>query len=142
MVMRSPRLASIAALTILGAGLCAACGPISFPLIGSSTNDSVATAPKPAIAVPASSNPNVSATPTVVSATTKKGPQPVAVTRGSITNVLSVDGVVSPQDQTTLTYPTKTTANAVNVKAGQAVHQGDSLIDFDSGSVPKDLDAA
>src|SRR5579859_7638139 len=146
MAMRSPRWPLLAALTLLAAGLCAACGPVSLPLIGSSTDGSVSTASKPAIAVASSANTGSSAnaapTPATAAATTKAGPQPVAVKRGSITNVLSLDGLVSPQDQTPLTYQWKAIVSTLNVKAGQTVQRGDSLIDFDTGDIPKTLDDA
>jgi HlyD family secretion protein len=64
------------------------------------------------------------------------------VTRGSITNVLTLDGVVAPREQTPLIYQWKAIVDNINVKAGQAVKQGDALIDFNTGDIPKTLDDA
>src|SRR5438094_371797 len=139
MAMRSTRLASLVAVTVLAAGLCAACGTVGLPLVGSGTDSgNVPAAAKPALAVPAIAN----ATPTPNRARSTSGAQPIAVTRGSIAEVLSLDGVVAPQDQTSLTFQWKAIVDNVAVKAGRSVKQGDVLIDFSPGDVPKALDDA
>src|ERR1043166_639342 len=137
--MRSTRFVWLAAVTLLAAGVCAACGTIAIAQADSGLDSAMAAAAaKPTVAVPGpTSTTDLSGAPR---ATT--GPQTVPVTRGSIANVLTVDGVVAPQEQTPLTYQWKAMIDSVNVKSGQSVKEGDALIDFNTGDIPKTLEDA
>jgi HlyD family secretion protein len=64
------------------------------------------------------------------------------VKRSSITEMLPLDGVVAAQDQTSVTYGFRAIVDVVHVKAGQVVKQGEPLIDFSTGDLPKTLDDA
>jgi multidrug resistance efflux pump len=66
----------------------------------------------------------------------------VPVKRGSLIETLSLDGVVVPQAQESVTYATRARVDIVKVKAGDNVKEGDGLIDFDSADATHNLDLA
>jgi HlyD family secretion protein len=84
------------------------------------------------------------ASPTAAAATSARatGPRSVAVKRDSITRSLSIEGSVVPQAQVPITYPIRATVADIKVKAGQAVEEGDVLIEMDPVEIKRSLTEA
>ena len=68
--------------------------------------------------------------------------QPVPVRRGSIADVVQLNGRVAAAEEATLTAPKPGRVETVSVKAGQAVEQGQVLLEADSKDTVKELTAA
>lgn len=64
------------------------------------------------------------------------------VKRGNIVETLQLYGRVAGQEELTLTAPVSGRVDAVAVKPGQSVHEGDLLVQADSKQIEKDLAAA
>lgn len=142
MVIRSRRWTSLAASGVLVMAV-AACGPVAVPLIQSGADPSAPSsgaAPAGNVAQPISvAAPAVAnATPT----TARRGPQPVAVKRDAISEVLTLDGVTAAQAQVPIMFKWRSVVDDVKVKAGQPVKQNDVLIDFSAGDATKALEDA
>ena len=106
-------------------GLSAACGPVSLPLM-QSASDSASVVAQPAQAA-------AYLTPTPAAARTLSGPRPVPVKRDSLTETLSLDGMVAATTQEPVTFKWRAVVEDVKVKPGQTVEKGDILIDFSAG---------
>jgi HlyD family secretion protein len=87
--------------------------------------------PGPTVAVPANSV-----------ATTKLGPRQALVKRDSIAQTMSIDGVVSAPVEVPINYQGSGKVQDVKVKPGQAVNEGDELLELDTVEISRSLDAA
>ena len=134
MVVQPRRWVFLAGLVVLGTT--AACGPISVPLVQTDTDT---TAPASASQSTAPVTAPVNAIPTATPAT---GPQTVPVRRDSITETVSLDGTVVAQSQAPVSFQQKGAVDKVDVKPGQAVSQGDTLVDLNGDDAQKTLDTA
>src|SRR5712692_2678004 len=97
---------TLAGISLIAISFTSACGQLIPVLTPSRVDPSVGSSAQPVttpvVSVAAVSAANVTTTP---AATTRQtGPRQLAVKRGSIIDVLSVDGVITPQDQTPITY--------------------------------------
>jgi multidrug efflux pump subunit AcrA (membrane-fusion protein) len=142
MTIHSRRWASLAGGSLLVIGLSAACGPVSLPFVqsGGDSNGVGVAQPAQPVSVPVRSAAN--ATPTPATGRTTSGPRPVPVKRDSLTETLSVDGMVAATTQEQVKYRWRAIVEDVKVKSGQAVKQGDILIDFSAGDTNTVLQAA
>jgi len=66
----------------------------------------------------------------------------VLVTRDSLTETLTLDGVASALAQEPIAYGWRAAVDDVKVKPSQSVKKGDILVDFNPGDAPKNLDTA
>src|SRR5215207_4742813 len=71
-----------------------------------------------------------------------RGPQNVAVRRGTIAELLLLTGRVGGMEEVPLSFPLAGRAEAVPVKVGQAVEAGQVLLEADSKDIAKELNAA
>lgn len=138
MVVQPRRWVLLAGLVVLGTS--AACGPISMPLFQTDSDAaSSATATQSAAPMTVPANAIPTATPGTNAAA---GPQTVPVKRDTITETLSLDGTVVAQSQAPVSFQQKGEVDRVLVKPGQAVSQGDTLVDLNSDAAQKNLDTA
>jgi len=141
MTIHSRRWALLSAGGLLVIGFSAACGPVSLPFVQSGGDSGSVAVPQPSQPVQAAPVVVRQATPTVVrtgAATVRRVP----VTRASLTETLSLDGLVAAQEQVPLTYPQRSVVDEVVVKEGQSVKQGDLLIKLDGADLTQRLDTA
>jgi HlyD family secretion protein len=139
MATRFPRLATFAGVSLLVLGTGVACGPVAVPLIGSSSDTAGVGAQPQTSTIAVGAQANTTPTP---AAPRPGAPLQVPVKRDSITETLSLDGQVAAAEQQPVTYAYKAIVDQVKVKAGQQVKQGDALIDFSTGDLPKNIDDA
>jgi multidrug resistance efflux pump len=64
------------------------------------------------------------------------------VKKGSISQTLSLDGLVTAQQQVPVTYTGSGKVLDVKVKTGQAIKQGDTMLELDSIELTRSLDSA
>jgi RND family efflux transporter MFP subunit len=70
------------------------------------------------------------------------GRQAVAVRKGSITEMVQINGRVAGQEEMPLSVTAPGRVQAVNVRPGVAVKEGDVLLELDARSINRDLAAA
>ncbi len=97
---------------------------------GGVPSDSVVAA-GPTVAIPANSV-----------ATTQLGPRQALVKKDAIAQTMSIDGVVSAPVEVPVVYQGSGKVQDVRVKAGQAVNEGDVLLQLDTVELQRSLDAA
>jgi multidrug efflux pump subunit AcrA (membrane-fusion protein) len=107
-----------------------ACSQLRLPGQGSQGEDGEGTA----------ATTNLAPAPTLVPS--RLSGNTVPVRRGSLTQVLTIDGTVEARNQETVTYAGRGTVDEIKVKAGQTVKQGDTLVDFAAGEATSNLKAA
>jgi multidrug resistance efflux pump len=148
MAFRSMRRIIVELGSIVVLVLASACGTIGQPDVLSAPGDDAQVPPStvqpgPAIPQPATAG-VANATPATGTNSSGRttGPLNVTVTRGTITQTLSLDGLIVAQDQVPVTYSGRGVVDDVKVKVGQSVKEGDVLLSLDSTALTQSLDAA
>src|SRR2546423_1210251 len=137
------------ALTALGGlvlTLATACGPLLNPPLVQPAPDS-GTVAQPAAITAVKSDPGTTAVKPDAAATATKprvsGPRAVPAARGSLTDTVSLDGIVTAQSQESLTFDVRRAiVDDIKVKLGDTVKQGDVVIDFNPGDLNRALQTA
>ncbi len=139
MAIRLWRWTSLATVTLLAIGASVACGPITLPVLQSGGDSGGAASVTQPASGPAQSAASATATP----ARARPGAlRTVPVTRDSLTETLTLDGVASALAQEPIAYGWRAAVDDVKVKPSQSVKKGDILVDFNPGDAPKNLDTA
>lgn len=120
--------------------LTAGCGTASVPFVSGPAEDPALLGE--AVAVRPATTVQVGGKPQAGGATTSSGRQVATVTRGSITESLSVPGQVAATAEVPLSFAVQSRINTVSVKPGQAVAAGTPLVELDSKQIVQDLATA
>lgn len=78
----------------------------------------------------------------VAAAQPTPGPGQAVVTRGSVSQSLEFNGRVAGTDETAVTFSASGQVSAVDVKLGDAVKQGDVLVETDTADIKRQLNQA
>jgi multidrug efflux pump subunit AcrA (membrane-fusion protein) len=129
MANRSKNLQILAAVGLLAMSLSAACARFASP---SSASDNT----PPAAEIAAQPTPDPTPSSRI------GGVNTVPVKRDDVVDTVTLDGVVVPTSQETITYPRQGQVDSVQVKTGQVLKQGDPVLDLQSTDVQRSLDGA
>jgi RND family efflux transporter MFP subunit len=130
-----------AALLVLFSAACVRIAPMAWSRISGPTAEEVAirdVTSGAGIVTPGGGGPSV-AVPATGAAT---GRQSATVRRGTITEVVQLTGRLAGQDEVPLSVPAPGRVQSVAVKPGQAIAEGQVLLEMDSKLITRDLNAA
>jgi multidrug efflux pump subunit AcrA (membrane-fusion protein) len=128
MAIRSRNVKQLAAVGLLALSVSVACARFAGNSTASNSSPAAqADAPTPA-------------RPTTSSRIT--GPNTVPVKRDDVVETVTLDAVVVPTSQETVTYPRQGAVDQIDVKAGQTVKQGDPILELQSADIQRNLDGA
>ena len=139
MTARSRTSMTFVAVSVLALSLSVGCGIINPPSISGADPVTVSSSSEAPAGQPASAAPATDAAAAPAAAT---GPRSVVVKKDAIVEKLALDGIVTVQEEVPISFPGHGKVEDVKVKPGQAVSEGDVLLQLDGVDLSRSLDAA